>query len=247
VASPRQVRVIRLGLDLAPFQALDPPPVGGQCLTVGWLGRLVEVKDVPLLIRVIGETLRRNPQIRFVVAGDGTQRPLMESAARRWPDGRVQWLGWQEDAAAVIAQCDVLVQTSRSEGTPIALIQGMAAGRPFVSTPAGGVVDMVVGDSIRESAGARWFSNAVLVEPDPAAFASALSELQGNRELVRAMGCQAAAFANARHNLAAIVRDYDRLYSELLASLSTRAWDAVPPAVDEIAENLTPQLGQKGS
>src|SRR5262249_10224456 len=157
-----------------------------------------------------------------LIAGDGKQRTLIQSAVQRWGD-RVSWLGWKEDVTGVISQCDVLVQTSRSEGTPIALIQGMAAGRPFVSTPAGGVVAMVSGPQVRESKGCRWYPNAALADPDPSAFASALCELHDNPELAAAMGRNAAEFAPANYNLAAMTGNYKRLYSELLADKKVRA------------------------
>src|SRR6266508_1648126 len=74
----------------------------------------------------------------------GDAPPEKALADELGPD-RFEWLGWREDVTSVLAACDVLVQTSLNEGTPVALIQGMAAGRPFVSPPAGGIVDMVSG------------------------------------------------------------------------------------------------------
>ena len=211
------MEVVPLGLDLAPFRLLRSPGNRDGSLTVGWLGRLVEVKDVPLLLRVMEEAFRTNPRIRFVIAGDGTQRHLMKEAAQRWGAERLNWLGWTRDVAGVIARCDVLIQTSRSEGTPIALIQGMAAARPFISTAAGGVVDMVSGPVVLEARGCRWYSNAVLAEPDPKAFADALSRFAEHPMLLERMGQEASHFACARHNLASVARNYDRLYSRLLA------------------------------
>jgi len=114
-------------------------------LKVAWLGRLVPVKNVPLLVEIMEMTLKRTPDIQFLIAGDGPERDAVEAAAQRFP-AQVTWLGWQKDVAPLIAQCDVLMQTSHNEGTPVALIQGMAAGRPFVATPVGGVVDMAQGE-----------------------------------------------------------------------------------------------------
>ena len=155
IAPLRKLRVVPLGLDLEPFRKLAPTARTDGWLTVGWLGRMVEVKNLPLLIQVIEETFRRSDRIRFIVAGDGTERPFIEEATRRWGPDRLEWLGWTPDVQGVVARCDVLIQTSRNEGTPIALIQGMAAGRPFVSTPAGGVVDMVTGTGKAEPAGGQ--------------------------------------------------------------------------------------------
>jgi len=74
------------------------------------------------------------------------------------------WHGWQRDILPILARCDVAIQTSRNEGTPVALIQAMAAGRPFLSTAVGGVVDMTCGQARSLTPGAAWFGNAVLTQ-----------------------------------------------------------------------------------
>lgn len=224
VAPADRVRVIPLGVDMEQFRKLPPPQRKDGFLTVGWLGRFVDVKNLALLLKVVEETFRRTDRIRFVVAGDGTQRALIESIPPEWAEnGRMVWLGWQQDVTGVVAQCDLLIQTSRNEGTPIALIQGMAAGRPFVSTPAGGVVDMVDGRALREENGCRWFRNGVLADPDPAVFASCLCELQSRPDEIERMGREAARFVASRHDLESFAAAYDNLYTELLARKSARA------------------------
>ena len=97
--------------------------------------------------------------IRFVIAGDGPDRSILKDLIDR-SRGRVEWLGWQLEILPAMARCDVLLQTSRNEGTPVALIQGMAAARPFVSTAVGGVVDMVSGMRPIARPAALWYSNA---------------------------------------------------------------------------------------
>jgi len=115
-----------------------------------------------------------------------------------------------------MARCDVLLQTSRNEGTPVALIQGMAAARPFVSTAVGGVVDMVSGEAERATGGARWYANAVLADSDANALAGALTELAENRTLVSRMGLAGRAFASQRYRKETLVGNVDALYRELL-------------------------------
>src|SRR5260370_26483002 len=100
----------------------------------------------------------------------------------------------------------------------MALIQGMAAGRPFVSTAAGGVVDMVTGAVWRERDGCRWFANGILAEADPAAFASAFCELTEDPGRIVEMGRRGAEFANATYSLPTMLRSLDALYSTLLAN-----------------------------
>ena len=216
VANARKVHIVPLGMDLEPFERLAPAPEGP--LVAGWLGRFVAVKDIPLLCRVV----RAAPGVRFVIAGDGPQRGLLESLSREVGPDRVHLPGWQRDVSQVIAQCHVLIQTSRNEGTPVALIQGMAAGRPFVATPAGGIVDMVSGSGQRDAFGCDWHDNAVLARPDPDAFAAALDRMSHSSRMVHSMGVAARQFAMAHHTQEAMLDTLDRLYSDLLREKAPR-------------------------
>ena len=54
--------------------------------------------------------------------------------------------GWQRDLAATYAPLDVLVLTSKNEGTPVAIIEAMAAGVPVVAPPVGGIPDLITHD-----------------------------------------------------------------------------------------------------
>lgn len=210
-----KVHVVPLGLDLEPFQALPPAPFSDGKLVAGWLGRFVTIKDIPLLCAVMREICQRTDRVRFVIAGDGPERGRIEDATRSLGPDRCEFVGWQRDIAPVLSRCHVLMQTSRNEGTPVALIQGMAAGRPFVSTAVGGVVDMA-GPRLKEAGGCRWHRNGALADPTASAFVSALGEFSGNRELVRLMGIQAREFAAQNYALGALVTRLDRLYAELL-------------------------------
>ena len=216
IASRDKVHLIPLGMDLDAFTVLGPAPRKNGAITVGWMGRFVPIKDIPLLLAVARETLRRTDRVRFLIAGDGPEAPLIKAMAEEFGPARFEWLGWREDVASVLAECDLLIQTSRNEGTPVALIQGMAAGRPFISTPVGGVVDMVTGAVRREQDGCRWFDNGVLATADPAAFASALCHLAENPAAIACMGQRGAEFACARHSLPTMLKSLDALYSALL-------------------------------
>ena len=214
IAPPHKFRLVPLGLELDDYFGLRPPDGSGP-LTVGWFGRMVPVKNIALLAATIECTLQSRPEIRFVIAGDGPERPALNGVLERFGD-RVEWLGWQEELLPAMARCDVLLQTSRNEGTPVALIQGMAAGRPFVSTAVGGVVDMVTGTAKSAGNGARWYANGVLADPDATALAGALGILAYDRTAVSRMGLAARALAAGRYRKERLVNDVDSLYRELL-------------------------------
>jgi len=201
IAPRDKFHIVPLGLELDDYLGLRPPEPDGP-LTVGWFGRMVPVKNVPLLAATIAETLCRCPDVRFVVAGDGPDRAALDTVR-----ARIEYLGWQREILPVMARCHVLLETSRNEGTPVALIQGMAAARPFVSTAVGGVVDMV-GDG-----------NGILTESHPAALAHALAAFAQDRGRVSRMGQSARVFARRHYRKETLINNIDTLYRQLLGGL----------------------------
>jgi len=214
IAPPHKFRVIPLGLDLEDYLALRPPALTGP-FTIGWFGRMVPVKNVPLLAATIEATLAERPETQFLIAGDGPQRPVLDAVLARH-SARVEYLGWQREMLPLIARCHALLQTSRNEGTPLALIEGMAAARPFVSTAVGGLVDMVSAGATPLTAGAHWHTNAVLTGADAASLSSALIALGDDRALASRMGSAARAFAAANYRKEMLLQNMDALYRELL-------------------------------
>src|SRR4029077_3494608 len=84
------------------------------------------------------------PEVRFAVVGDGEERDGLEREARDLGlAGTVHFHGWRRDMEAVYGDLDVVVNCSRNEGTPVALIEALAAGRPVVATRVGGTPDLL--------------------------------------------------------------------------------------------------------
>ena len=221
IAPRRRFRIVPLGLNLSPFTQIEPPSLGGGRLRIGWFGRLVPVKNIPLLLNVVEATLAQTERVEFHIAGDGSERAAVAEVVKRHGP-RVVWHGWQNDITPLMKRCHVLCQTSHNEGTPVALIQGMAAARPFVSTAVGGVVDMVVGSAQNRTAGCAWHLNGILARPDPIAFAGALAHLSESPGLLKAMGSQARVFAAERYQQEILLDNLDSLYRDLLQKKSRR-------------------------
>ena len=138
-----QWRTIPLGLDLdellgrAGRSGVLRARVGiGDEPLVGMLGRLVPIKDVATAIRAMA----RVPDAHLALVGDGEDRAaLVALATDLGLADRVHFVGWRHDIGDVLADIDVALLTSRNEGTPVALIEAAAAGRPAVATDVGGV------------------------------------------------------------------------------------------------------------
>jgi glycosyltransferase involved in cell wall biosynthesis len=215
VAPPARIRVVPLGLDLVPLSGVLPrgglrkvAGVPDAAPLVGIVGRLAPIKDVGSFLEAAALVRRSLPGAHFAVVGDGEERGALEGQARALGLGdAVHFHGWRRDMAAVYGDLDLVVNASRNEGTPVALIEALAAGRAVVATDVGGTPDVL----------ARG-AHGVLVPPgDPPALAAAILEsLQAPvRAQERARAGQASVLV--RHAAARLVGDVDGLYRELLA------------------------------
>ncbi len=109
-----------------------------------WVGRMVEVKDLDLLLAALASIADRAWQ--FALVGDGPLRSSLEAAvARRGLSARVRFAGPTPHADLPVwyRAASLTVLSSRSEGTPNVLIESVACGTPFISTSVGSVPHMV--------------------------------------------------------------------------------------------------------
>lgn len=113
-----------------------------QGTVVGWVGRLSREKGLDILIEAMGRL--RSSNVTLVVVGDGPEREKLRLQAAALGGGeRIRWCGVLPNAARLLAALDVFVLSSRSEGSPIILMEAMAAGLPIVATSVGGVPETV--------------------------------------------------------------------------------------------------------
>jgi glycosyltransferase involved in cell wall biosynthesis len=111
---------------------------------IGIVGRLVPIKNHRLFLDAARSMVDSGTSARFVIIGDGELRDILQNyASERGLSSRVRFLGWRKDMVPVYSGLDLLTLTSDNEGTPVALIEGMAAGVPVVATAVGGVGDVV--------------------------------------------------------------------------------------------------------
>lgn len=216
IGRPAQYRVVPLGFDLDPFLAADAAARVRARVTLGiapdadvvsTVGRLTAIKQQHLFLRVAELVAQRRPQALFVVAGDGELRHELETLARDLGiAARVRFLGWRRDLDAIYAATDVFLLTSRNEGTPVAVIESLAAGTPVVATDVGGVRDVIARDDIG------------LLAPfgDSASLADHVLTLLADPERRRRMGAAGRQSIAARYSLDRLVDDVDVLYRELL-------------------------------
>lgn len=151
IGRPERWTVVPLALDLRPLLDLEMGADEGRAWldlptgvpVVAIVGRLVPIKNHVLFVEAAERISMERPDAVFVVAGDGELRSMLEAESERSLGGRIRFLGWTMDLSSLYAAADVVVSTSLSEGTPVALIEALAAGRPVVATDVGGVSEVV--------------------------------------------------------------------------------------------------------
>ena len=228
IGNPDKLRSVPLGLELEPF--VESPRHRGEFRAelgvpdgtrlVGIVGRLVPVKGHTVFLKAARLVLSRLPNVRFLIIGDGELREGLESQARDLGiDGGVTFLGWRHDLPRVYADLDLVVLSSYNEGSPVALIEAMAAGRAVVSTDVGGVSD-VVSDGV----------NGLLVPPrDPESLAGAIVRLLSSERSLPAMGAAGREAVYPKYSINRLVSDLREIYSDLVAESIDHADRGIDP------------------
>jgi glycosyltransferase involved in cell wall biosynthesis len=216
VARPERFRMIPIGLDLERFRQPDPEGAaalrrecgaGEKEVLAAYVGRLVPIKRVDLVLRAVAEARREAVPLRLVVAGDGERRQELERLADQLGlRDAVTFLGYVSDSSRVAAAADIAILASDNEGTPVALIEAAAAGRPAVATAVGGVPEVVV-------------PGAGLLAPrgDHTALADALVRLARDPSLRTTMGARGREHVLQQFSIERLLSDIEDLYDELLA------------------------------
>jgi glycosyltransferase involved in cell wall biosynthesis len=149
-----RVEVVYNGINLAPFE--HPPTdrsrvrselgLSPEGFLVIQVARLDGLKDHPTAIRTMQHVARAMPRAKLILVGEGPERAGIEALIRELKlEGHVKLLGSRRDVPRLLFAADVFLLTSISEGIPLTIIEGMAAGLPVVSTDVGGVGE-ILGD-----------------------------------------------------------------------------------------------------
>ncbi|MEX2303751.1 MAG: glycosyltransferase [Bryobacterales bacterium] len=212
-----KIRLIRNGVDL---DYLDPSrfergrlrrqlDLDASTSIVLFAGRLDPVKRALLLPEVADELkrIRGEGDVHFVVAGDGSEAgPLRSAIQTKRLEESFTLLGHVADIAELLADADLLLIPSQSEGIPLVLLEALAMQVPVVACRAGAIEEALPSGC------------GVLVEPglyEETRLAQALAQLLGEPEKRAAMGRQGRAFVAKHHSLDETRSGYRALLEEI--------------------------------
>jgi L-malate glycosyltransferase len=189
-----RVRIVPDGVDLerkvapasrATLEALGVRPTGPLVVMVA---ALVGHKDPLTFVRAVAAARSAGASFTALLVGDGFM--LAEVRAEHARLGLADALviaGWQPNADALIAACDVFVLSSKEEGQGSVLLDAMQFAKPVVATRAGGIPDVVVDGE-----------TGILVAPqDPAALGAAIARMCADGALRERLGQGGAARVRA--------------------------------------------------
>ena len=116
------------------------PAEGGTLLL--HIARCHLAKDQSLLIDSINELTAEGEQVSMVIIGDGFDTAFGKSITQK-AGGNIYFLGTKENIYDYLSCADAFCLSSKYEGMPITLIEAYLSGKPIISTPVCGAVDIV--------------------------------------------------------------------------------------------------------
>ena len=230
VGAVGQFEVIPLGIDLSVYDQNDNKrsilrnEIGANDddIVVGFVGRHTEIKNIPLLLNAAAQYKKLadndKPRIKFVIIGDGNLRESLEAQSADLGVGDiVHFLGNRENIAELLAGIDIVALTSKNEGTPLSLIEAMAAGKPVISTAVGGVVDLL-GNVESKFDGFSVCERGIAVELDsPKHFLNGLIYLAKDEKLQESSAANGKQFVTENYSVDRLVNDITALYRSLIS------------------------------
>lgn len=209
---PRRVSVIYNGIDCECYTTADDPNVVRRELGLNpdhfviiHVARLNALKDHQTAVRAFARVHESLPRARLLLVGNGeTRRAIETEISERRLQEYVILAGERRDVPRLLSACDTLWLTSVSEGIPLTIIEGMAAGLPIVATNVGGVPEIVQHD----------LTGLLAPAADDASLAAAVLRLAADAPLRRRLALEGQRRARELFSEQRMVDAYAELYDE---------------------------------
>lgn len=225
IAPPEKISVIYLGTDNTLFDGVlqsnyvsvkEKFKFSNETVAVGIIGRMVAIKNYELFADIaeiiLASAVGKN--VKFFVVGDGKQKEKLqhdiEKRNIKWcddenysADAQVIFTSWLSSVSGILKDLDIVMLTSKNEGTPLSLIEAQFCGKPVIATNVGGVRDTFINNK----------TGFLIDDHDTMMFAKKLSLLIKDKELRQKMGTSAAKFAAQKFSKEQEVKNIKQLYN----------------------------------
>jgi sugar transferase (PEP-CTERM/EpsH1 system associated) len=207
-----RIQVLYNGVDLERFGSGDRATarrlLGLQQtdLVIGSVGRLVQVKNYPLLLKAVAALNQKD--VIVVLVGDGPVRAALQALAKSLGlEQQVRFLGHRDDVTSLLAGMDIFVLPSFSEGMSNTLLEAMASGVACVASNVGGNPELI----------SEGLDGYLFPSDDEAALTSHLQRLCLDADLRQQLGEAARARIVREFSIDAMIARYEELYLTTLS------------------------------
>ncbi len=228
IAPESKFEIIPLGFDLNRFQEnierkriqfREKYQLQTNDIAIGIIGRLAPIKNHHFFINVAKNVLNHNntKHVKFFIIGDGeTKNEIMQHCSHlnikynkhddKNFDSNVIFTSWIKEVDFALAGLDIVVLTSKNEGTPVSLIEAQAANKPIVTTNVGGIKDIIINNETGYLCEQNNIEN----------FTNKLLELIYNESLREKMSQNSWDNVKEKFHYTRLINDIDKLYTSLL-------------------------------
>jgi len=227
---PRKISTIKNGIDTDTFRPIEPEekssirrtlklPLDG--FIIGTVGRVVPVKNYPLLITAFSRLAATTDDTYLVIVGDSEQAEELANLVRQLKlSERVVLAGAQTNTLDWYHAFDIFVLSSISEGTPLALLEAGACGLPCVVTNVGGNVEVI-----------KHHVNGLVVDSENVeSMYSALDQIYKESSLTAKMRSEARCNIQNNYSLTVCAHEHLRIYQSCLGVTTLTNGSRVPRA-----------------
>lgn len=212
-ANREKIRIVPNGVVDPLLTGSTKPDTKKQKCVVGFLGRIVPIKDIKTLLRAASFLCAKCPSATILIAGPTDEDPqyhaeCIELLKSLELGDTVQFVG-KISASELLSQIDVMVLTSLSEGLPFALLEAFSYGVPAVATDVGACRELIEGRAGGITSGAAGIVTAVA---EPEQTGEALAKLLSDAALRKKFGDVGRRRAASDYALKDVVTAYEELY-----------------------------------
>jgi glycosyltransferase involved in cell wall biosynthesis len=215
ITTEKKVSVIPLGFELVKMDSLNKYrgvfrkqfSIPDDAPVIGIVGRLTGIKNHHLFVDIANLLLQQYKQIHFLIVGDGELREEIEEKVKKMNIAEnIHFCGWVTEIAKMYADLDVMLLTSKNEGTPVTVIEAMYYKIPVISSNVGGLSDLI------EDGKTGFLINSFVAENYIPVIIKLLESKEEKNEIAEA----GHAFVADKFTIDRLIGDMDDLYMKLL-------------------------------
>lgn len=205
-----KITVITNGINTAHYHNRHPSEhlraslgLNGDETVISTIGRLYFQKGQTYVIDAVHRLTQQGYPVVLLLAGDGELRAQLEAQADTLGiTSRIRFLGARPDTADILALTDLFVFPSLYEGTSLALLEAMAAGKPIIATAIPGNMEVITHQE-----------NGCLVPPEDAStLADAAAHLIDHPERAAELGRRAYQTVQQRFDIRHTITAHEKLW-----------------------------------